>query len=66
MEPLLTLPWLCCTCLSLQALLLAGDGDVVLLAPGRYLLNAEASHMRRSIRVIGMGVTQQVRKEGLV
>ena len=39
---------------------MAGDGDVVLLSPGRYHLTDEASYFRNSIRVIGMGLTQQV------
>jgi hypothetical protein len=43
-----------------QALLLCGDGDVVLLAPGRYNLSGEPGVMRRNIRVIGMGLKQQV------
>ena len=39
---------------------MAGDGDVVLLSPGRYHLTDEASYFRNSIRIIGMGLTQQV------
>ncbi|KAG1680348.1 hypothetical protein FOA52_015438 [Chlamydomonas sp. UWO 241] len=38
-----------------QALLLALDGDVVLLAPGRYNLAGEAAALRRSVRIVGCG-----------
>ncbi len=40
---------------------MAGEGDVLLLSPGRYKMPDEASIIRRSIRVIGMGIRQQVR-----
>ena len=45
-----------------QALQLAGDGDVVLLSPGRYQLYAEDAVLKRSIHIIGMGARHQVCK----
>ncbi len=39
---------------------MAGEGDVLLLSPGHYFMPDEASLICRSIRVIGMGMQQQV------
>ncbi|GAX81356.1 hypothetical protein CEUSTIGMA_g8787.t1 [Chlamydomonas eustigma] len=42
-----------------QALINAGEGDVLLLSPGRYSMPDDASIILRSIHVIGMGITNQ-------